>query len=659
MKQRTEIQALRALAVGMVVLFHLKARMMPGGFAGVDVFFVISGYLITSSIFGEIARTRRVDLVKFWSRRARRLLPIALLVILVATVAAFFVQQPFNRNDSFWDSIASTFYFENWRLGSSAADYFSAPTPSIFQHYWSLAVEEQFYLVWPILLIILVRWFKGRSLPLAVAGITAVSFAYNLWLTFGKNQYSYFSTFGRAWEFGVGAIIALWLSKRSKGLHVSVAYLGFGLLAASAYLVSSDQPFPGTLALLPVAGAACVILAQSTGLMRRLTELRPIQWLGDQSYGVYLWHWPVAILLPLAIPTLPTPVAFLLILALTFALSSVSKRFIEDPIRLQRFEFLKSSAKSLTSALVASILLLTFIFAIGQITNGQIAQARMAVSDIQANPCFGARSLAKPSCSNVTLPLAISLDQATHDSADPNNACMTTPTSSAVMPCVKAAPNSGFKRVLLIGDSHAAMYLGPLERIAKSRNWQITLIYKASCAFNMAPRNNTVRGQTCSSWNKAIQTWLSGQKKFDYVFTSYMASNISTSVNSANYPTRFADGFKAAWQQLLKMGSTILVLRDGPKMSKTMASCYSDAKTAAGCRMPSSGSMTQDVAFTLASGIRGVYRIDLTDLVCAKTCEASVGGLFVYRDTHHFSLAYANSLAPFLIERLDQLVGRG
>jgi len=658
-KQRTEIQALRALAVGMVVLFHLKARLMPGGFAGVDVFFVISGYLITSSLLGEFARTRRIELAKFWSRRARRLLPVALLVILVTTAVSFFVQHPFSRYDSFWDSIASTFYFENWKLGSSAADYFSAPTPSVFQHYWSLAVEEQFYLVWPIFLIILFRWLKGRALAAVIAAITVISFAYNLWLTFGQNQYAYYSTFGRAWEFGVGAILALWLFKRERGLNVFVSYVGFGLLCASAYLINSTQPLPGTLALLPVAGAACVISAQSTGFMKRLTEWRPVQWAGDQSYGIYLWHWPVTLLLPLAMPTLPTPLALVLIVLLTLGVASVSKRFVEDPVRLQRIELLKSSGKSFALALAASTLLFGFIFALGQSTNSQIAEARSAVSKIQADPCFGARSLAKPDCSKATLPLAISLDQATHDSADPNNACMTTPTSSEVIACVKAAPNSKFKRVLLIGDSHAAMYLGPLESIAKSRNWQITLIYKASCAFNLAPRNSTVRGKTCESWNAGIQTWIKGQKRFDYVFTSYMASNISTNVNEANYRTGFGDGFIAAWQPLIKEGSMLLVLRDGPKMGKEMASCYSDSKTAASCRMPSRGALTHDVAFTLASKTPGAYPLDMTDLICAETCDASVGGLFVYRDTHHLSLAYANSLAPYLIERFDQLVSRG
>jgi hypothetical protein len=486
-----------------------------------------------------------------------------------------------------------------------------------------------------------------------------VSFAYNLWLTFGQSQYAYYSTFGRAWEFGVGALLALWLINRKSGLNVVVAYVGFGLLFVSAYLINNTQPFPGTLALLPVAGAAFVISAQSTGFIKRLTELRPVQWLGNQSYGIYLWHWPLTLLLPIAIPSLPTPLALVLIVLLTLAIATFSKRLVEDPVRMQRFEFLKSSSNSLAVALVASGLLLGFIFTLGQATNSQIAQERRSVNAVQVDPCFGARSLAKAQCSKVTLPLAISLDQATHDSADPNNACMTTPTSSAVIPCVKTAPNSGFKRVLLVGDSHAAMYLGPLERIANSRNWQITLIYKASCAFNLAQRNTTIRGKTCKNWNLGIQTWLRSQKKFDYVFTSYMASNISTSVRSVNYKASFSEGFIAAWQPLLKQGSKILVLRDGPKMSKEMASCYSDSKTAASCRMPSRGALTHDVAFTLASKTPGAYPLDMTDLICAETCDASVGGLFVYRDTHHLSLAYANSLAPYLIERFDQLVSRG
>ena len=262
---RLDIQALRALAVLMVVVFHLWPNRLTGGFAGVDVFFVISGFLISGSLFNEIADRGSIRLASFWAKRIRRLLPAALLVIGLTTLVAILVVPAFTRQTFFAEAIASTFYFENWQLAASATNYF-AGEPSPFQHFWSLAVEEQFYLAWPLLLTgvaIFIRRRQQSAFKWFLAIAVLASFAYSLFVSFSQPNLAYFTTFGRVWEFGLGAVIAL------LGHHIRLSNLGKALFSLGGFLailwsarfLNEGMAFPGWAALIPALGTAAVILA--------------------------------------------------------------------------------------------------------------------------------------------------------------------------------------------------------------------------------------------------------------------------------------------------------------------------------------------------------------------------------------------------------------
>ena len=307
---RPEIQALRAIAVTTVVVFHYWPDLITGGYIGVDVFFAISGFLITGHLVREVDRSGHVSLPGFWARRARRILPAALLVLLFCTVATFLIV-PLNLWDQFFREIqASTLYVENWNLAREAVDYLGAENrPSPVQHYWSLSVEEQFYIVWPVLILIAMMFvrkgsalLRRRSITTMLLLLTGASLAYSIWDTAINPAAAFFVTPTRVWEFGAGGLLALAATNTARpALRAAVSWLGIAMILVAAFAYNPQTPFPGIAAALPIAGTLAVIWAGSPDLRwspLHWMKLRGTQWAGDVSYSIYLWHWPLLILAP-------------------------------------------------------------------------------------------------------------------------------------------------------------------------------------------------------------------------------------------------------------------------------------------------------------------------------------------------------------------------
>ena len=341
---RADIQGLRALAVGVVVIYHFWPKALPGGFIGVDVFFVISGFLITSHLLSKPPRTMR-DIGQFWMRRVKRLLPASFLVILAGLVGVWLLAPETLWQDWGIQALASTFYFQNWFLASSKVDYLAeADAPSPFQHFWSLSTEEQFYLVWPILIgllvLLAVKWGK-KSQPVALAGIAvifAVSLGYSVYATATDPGTAYFSTFTRGWEFAAGALVAAFGANahaaKSGKLSSLAAWVGLGAIIASALTFNGEMPFPGAVALLPVLGTALLLLAHAThrSSPQLLLGNKVVRFLGDNSYAIYLWHWPFLILAPYAVEDFGIA-AQLATLALTIVLAVLTQILVETKFR--------------------------------------------------------------------------------------------------------------------------------------------------------------------------------------------------------------------------------------------------------------------------------------------------------------------------------------
>ncbi|MFI7483582.1 acyltransferase family protein [Kocuria sp. M1R5S2] len=342
--RRRDVQALRALAVLLVVVDHFwPSRLLPGGYVGVDVFFVISGYLITGHLLRELRGTGTVDLKAFLGRRARRLLPAAALVTLVATVLARAALPREDWTRTAVEGVGAALYAQNWLMALSTIPELSPdglPTP--FQHFWSLSVEEQFYLAWPVLLLLAVRGELRRGAAdggrrrvlVLVAAATALSFVVGVVHTELSSQTAYFATWTRAWEFGVGALVALGVGVPRRAVTARVlVVLGWAVLAACGVLFHGVA-FPGVGALAPVLAAAAIIAGGEavprTGL-EVLTDRRPVQWLGNASYSVYLWHWPLFLVLPFLLGRTPSDADLVLLSAGVLVLAGATYRWVELP----------------------------------------------------------------------------------------------------------------------------------------------------------------------------------------------------------------------------------------------------------------------------------------------------------------------------------------
>jgi peptidoglycan/LPS O-acetylase OafA/YrhL len=344
------VEGLRAVAVGLVVLYHAGLAQISGGYVGVDIFFVISGFVITTTLAKEIDRRGTISIAGFYARRATRLLPAATAVILVTLVASWLWLPPILLGDIADDALASTLYAINYRLAHVGVDYFATDTPSPLQHFWSLAVEEQFYLVWPLLLIAVAA--LGRRLGrqprrtvgnawtvLALVAIIVASFVACVAITRRSLPWAYFGAPTRAWELALGALVAVGahrLTRVPAPVGAVATWAGMAAIAGSALWFDDATVFPGYAAALPVAGAAFVIAGGCTtprGGAHVLLRTVPFRLIGKLSYSWYLWHWPVLIIAPSVLHAEPTVWQRLLLAAGSLGLAALCFTVLENPIR--------------------------------------------------------------------------------------------------------------------------------------------------------------------------------------------------------------------------------------------------------------------------------------------------------------------------------------
>jgi len=677
-KTRPEIQALRAIAVLGVVTFHLWSKYVPGGYVGVDVFFVISGFLISSHLLREVARTGRIRLASFWARRARRLLPASLLVIVVSFIGMMLWAPP-----NLWDQFdqefaASALYVQNWVLAFNSVDYLAANnTASPVQHYWSLSVEEQFYIVWPLLILAAVGLtallrkpqLRRRAIIVVLGVVTAVSLVFCVFYSHYNPAPSYFITPVRAWEFGMGGLLALFIEKQGDGrprVRALVSILGLVGVIGTMFWYTSAINFPGYHALLPTVATAAVIWAGSPNSRLspvRLLGLRPVQFLGNVSYSFYLWHWPPIVLLPYALGGNLTWKERIGIFVGSLLLAWLTRILVEEPVRRGRFLTKRTPYLSLGFTALAMVIVLGATTTASGIQDQylSVAIAKSRALTKPGTPCLGAAALdpkLQP-CVNPLLKGQLLPDRSAGERdwvVPPGKNCRTSVSSTAVLRCEFATGKN--KKVALIGDSHAEHWLPAMTIIAKQEGWTLDTFLKGGCPFSATERldNESTAKGSCVTWNKEVMKKLEANH-YDLVVTSEVTDTTFVHKSGQTSMQAGVAGLVTRWDQLQKLGTSVVAIRDDPQLPRNVPVCLSllhgdITKQLYKCEGKESTALFPDPQVEAAKE-SGAGLVTLTQFFCTDgVCPAVIGSVVVYRDNAHLGGTYSRSLSPYIEKQL-------
>lgn len=691
---RADIQVLRAFAVAVVVLAHLRPHgRLAGGYVGVDIFFVISGFLITSHLVEHVP-TNVHGLLEFWGRRVRRLLPAALVVLAVTAVAGW-LWLP----ESQWSSTAAQIraaatYWVNWRLASDSIDYFAAGTPaSPVQHYWSLSVEEQFYLVWPILLLVL-TWLGWRLVRrrwlyfVGLLAVTAVSFWWSVTYTHRAPAAAYFVSTTRFWELGAGGLLAVAYpvvsrvraTRWGERTGVPMAYLGWLSMGAAVLRFSEGTAIPGWRAGLPVAGALLVIAAEAP---LDWYPVHVLQWLGDHSYSIYLWHWPLLLIEPAALHSSRGKWDDTAIVVTTLALAALTKRFLEDPVRQLAWwrRFVPTYAMGASGMAVVIALALTWSGV--EDHRQEVYKRHLAAQLAEQARCFGAlaldpgrncdRSLDGAFAPNTSV-WQVGVITVNEAGLDPVK-CNSYQFDWVVKRC-DAGDLSSPVTAVLAGNSHALQWLEAMSSIADERHWHLITYYATSCPFASLPHSAFDPAYVhCGEWEQAVLNSII-QLKPNLVVTSdlaYQARYAGWFKPGFGRP-QFVDAYASAYRKLADAGIKTVVINDTPAASggdKADPKQFDNADPVAclnahpanylPCSAPRSEWEYADPAVDAIQRIASptITSVNLNDHICGPTvCDAVVGGVRVRQDFSHLTPTYVHTLIPYLQPALVQAVAR-
>ncbi len=704
---RADIEGLRAVAVTAVVLFHAAVPGVSGGYVGVDVFFVISGFLITGLLWREVSGTGTVRLRSFYGARARRLLPASATVGVITMIAAVLLLPPLRVPTVLYDGIASALYVGNYWFVIDNINYFSdLLTPSPFLHYWSLGVEEQFYLVWAPLMLatawVIRRFRRDKTRAIAasrrpylvvLALVTAVSFGLSLVVTYVVPALAFFSLATRAWQLAAGGLVALTVihwQRLSARMASITGWTGLSMIVLGCVWFSPATPFPGTAALLPtlgavlVIGAGCATPSQGCG---QLLSTSPMRAVGRISYSWYLWHWPVLVLAP-ALLGHPLGLAERIIAALLSAgLAWLTLRWLENPLRFA--PAIRNSAwRSLGLGAVATVLAVGVGLGLLKVVPAPVGHGApapaVALNSVSLPPgatvvaydkavaatfaqmqtalaaSFGTTAVP----SNLTPPLTnLAAEQADYT----YQGCLRTPYESGQPECVMGDPTSS-TTVALIGDSHAAMWTPAFQAIAAQRHWRLMMMAKEACPLMDARAGNAFGNlvedlQHCQQWRDGIIARLAAERPKLVVVSMWRGYGIDETMSGfTGYDAAWIEGMTHLVRQIRDSGAQVLVLGPIPSPHANVPICVSGhLDDASACALSRSASVDVSgiAAEATATTAGGGQYADLSDLFCtSERCPVIVGNTLVYLDVSHLTLQYSRVLTPAIAALADRAIAQ-
>lgn len=658
--QRADIQGLRALAVGLVVTFHLNPNWLPGGYIGVDVFFVISGFLITAHLLREVDRTGTVKLSEFWARRMRRLLPAALLVLATSVVAVLVFLPRSVLTQNLVEIALASAYVLNWNLAANSVDYFGAHNAeSIAQHYWSLSVEEQFYIVWPLLIIVAVwggaKAFKTQprtAVMVALSLVFIASLAFSIIETSRSQPFAYFVTTTRAWEFAAGGLIGLLpILRLSPAIKNVASWVALGVVVACAFQFNAQTAFPGWIAILPVAAISFLLWvgdSDSEWSPQYLSRSGPVQLVGDTSYSIYLWHWPLIIVFIAVEGRAPGWKWMLILASATVLLAWLTKRYVEDPVR-KAPGILRRCMPTYAFAAAGMVAILAMALVPVQAVRAQDAAyvqiVEAAVTD--AEGCFGAYALLNDCNDPFAWTDTVNPQSASVDSyiAAGIRSCNLEPAGRDFLTdCVLSDPADATKNVALVGDSFANQLADPIAEAGGSLGWHTHLHSLSGCTGFGPDMETDPIVKRCYDWSETTWNTIVANPDIDTVIIS-----VRTLDTTAAHATRA----RTVIDQLHAAGKQVIIVRNAPGLSTNGPQCVEAAGGDDACAtaISTENDWLVPVAKDTGSGI-----LDIRSFMCAGgACHAVIGGTIAYFDRWHLTTTFARTLAPWVAQELVAL----
>lgn len=659
---RPEIQGLRSLAVLMVMTYHIWFSRVSGG---VDVFLLVSAFLMTLQFVGRYEDGRPTALLKHWLHLFRRLIPAAVVVV-AAVVAASVLFLPRTRwLDVIGQGWASLFYSENWLLQAQATDYYANNhgLASPFQHFWSLSIQGQVFLLWPAIFVgagLVARRYRLKYRALLgyiFAFIFVVSLSRSIAFTAANQTEAYFDTPARLWEFALGTLVALALPalRIPRNWRVGLGWLGLAAMLSCGFLLDVQASFPGSIALWPTLAAACVIVAGQTGSKYgadRFLSTGPLVRLGDMSYALYLWHWPVLVISLAATEREHAgPLTGTVIIAVSLALAYLTTRFIEKPWRKWKWPELRRRRAAVAIAAALSVAAVPLA---GLQINLYFENQAVLAKAVRNNP--GARALLpdfvnQAEADAVLLPAPenlgkdwASLPQPCSGQLEPQDPAL----HDACSENTRSDP--GAKTVLVLGDSHAEQWLPAITPVSEDKGWRLYAMLMGGCK----PSTTDQHGEPdCDRFNQKVTAEVKRNPPDAIVV-------VGTAAAPSSPEETLIPGLETSLKTWADLGIEVVLVRDNPRFGFNMADCVvTKGADAQDCRPGREGLLAATSPFeALQETAPGVATVDMTDLICEPVdCPGAVGNVFVYLDNNHLSRTYAASMAPMFRDRLLAATG--
>lgn len=669
-----ELHGVRGLALLGVVLFHLFGNGRISG--GIDIFLAVTGFLFTGMLLREAAASSgRINPFKYFGRLIRRIL-IPAAIVIATTLAAGLLISPVTQHRQLWaEARSSLLYFENFELISSQLAYGAAgPDTSPFQHFWSLSVQGQFYLVWPVVAILAVVIAKtaktsaARIMTILIGIIFVASFAYALYVGSFNQDEAYLMTTTRAWQLAFGGLLALagGTIRLPRPLRGPAGWAGVALISGCGFFLDGAQLFPGPWAFWPLAGLSLVLISAGpnggnsdpTWSATRFLSNKPLAWIGDHAYGLYLWHWPLLIYyLELRDREAIGIRGALVTLAITVALAMLMYRYVEQP--LQRATKSTAPVRILSNRPV--IIICASTLAIAGVAMSAVAQPNADLDtaygylDQSTHPGAAQYFMKKSTPKADVFPAVEIADQ--HQPEYTERDCQQkggqSPGTGEITVCEdEDKPENPSATIVLAGGSHAGHLEAAFQVLSQKYNWEVLIVTKPSCVFGWEERPDQ---QRCGEWNNNFIEWLEDQD-IDLVVTP------GSRIPNSNDPENVLDQAPGWWEKISQTNTDLLLVRGMPRQTENAPDCLASGGTAQDCG-PSKESFADTNPLLEMSLPENAHPIDVTKYVCPQienkntnNCDAIVGNILVSYDNHHFTTPFSQSLAPGFEAEMQEAV---